>query len=210
MLVVRGLCKTWGRQPALYGVTLTLRREDGITAILGANGSGKSTLLRVLATAISPDSGWLSFDNLPYTGDLRPLRQHIGYLPQDVELPDALTPYKVLRYLARLKGIHQRDSIDELVEKFGLHSIVYKPIGRLSGGQQRMVSIAQAFIGQPRLLLLDEVLRGLDAIERERVVQALRVAAVQAVVLFSSHIPMEAERIAQQMIVLKNGVIMPI
>jgi len=208
MLVVRGLNKTYAERSALCDIDLNISTEDGITALLGANGSGKSTLLRVLATATPPDSGWLSFDGLRYAADLRPLRQQLGYLPQTLELPGTLTPLKVLQYLARLKGIYQHDPVIALLETFGLSALANTPISRLSDGQVRMVGIAQAFIGQPRLILLDECLRGLDVYERERVIRMMRAAAGQAIILFSSHIPAEVEQVAQRAVVLKAGAVL--
>jgi len=204
-LIVRDVSKAYGRQPALNDIDLSLERGQGMVALLGANGSGKSTLLRILATAITPDTGWISFGDQTYRGDLRRLRQSIGFLPQDLDLPDTLTPLRLLRYLGQLRGIHSQAVIDDLLERFALGPPKNKPLGQLSGGQVRLVGIAQALLGSPRLILLDEFLRGLDLQERERVRRALMPLLNDAIVIFSSHIPAEVEQMARYVIVLDAG-----
>jgi len=205
MLTVRNLSKAYGKEPALHNVSLSAAPGDGLIALLGANGSGKSTLLRVLATAIPPDTGDISFAGYSYAGDLRPVRQLIGYLPQALELPGTLSAFKVLHYLARLKGVHDRVESLKLLDTLGLSTLADKPLSQLSSGQLRMVGIAQALIGSPRLLLLDECLRGLDTHERERVIRLLRTRGTETVTLFSSHVPAEVERMAARVIVLAHG-----
>ena len=196
MLTVRNLSKAYGKEPALHNVSLSAAPGDGLIALLGANGSGKSTLLRVLATAIPPDTGDISFAGYSYAGDLRPVRQLIGYLPQALELPGTLSAFKVLHYLARLKGVHDRVESLKLLDTLGLSTLADKPLSQLSSGQLRMVGIAQALIGSPRLLLLDE---------RERVIRLLRTRSTETVTLFSSHVPAEVERMAARVIVLAHG-----
>jgi len=209
MLTVSGLSKNYGDQSALHNINL--RIANGMTALLGANGSGKSTLLRLLATAIQPDAGQLRFAGYTYTGDLRDLRRCIGYLPQTLDLPGTLSPFRLLQYLARLKGVHDRTQIDMLLTAFGLHELANNPLSQLSSGQQRLVGIAQALLGRPRLILLDELLRGLDLYEKNRVLRIVQLVVQQqagTVVLFSSHIPVEVELAAQWVIVLDHGAVL--
>jgi ABC-2 type transport system ATP-binding protein len=196
-LIVRNLRKTYGLQVALNGVDLTL--SGGVVALLGANGSGKSTLLRILATLSKPDAGDITFDGWSYAQRERQLRAQIGYLPQDLELPDTLTPRKLLSYLANLRGGHAGDVLATLQ----LEAVANQPFRKLSGGQLRRVGIAQALLGSPRLLLLDELARGLDALERARVFRL--VSQCGKLVIFSTHIPEEAESIAETIIVLHQG-----
>lgn len=196
-LVIHGLRKAYGSQIALDGIDLTL--DDGVVAVLGANGSGKSTLLRILATLTKPDSGVIMFEGLSYMEHERQLRAQIGYLPQTLELPEMLTPRKLLNHLARMRGA-TLDSIAPL----RLEAILDQPFHKLSSGQQRLIGIAQAFLGSPRLLLLDEFARGLDVTERE---SAFRLVGQQGkLTIFSTHIPAEIESVgAQQIIVLDQG-----
>lgn len=196
-LVIRGLRKAYGSLVALDGIDLTL--EGGVVALLGANGSGKSTLLRILATMTRADSGDVAFDGWSYALHERQLRAQIGYLPQTLEFPEMLTPRKLLNHLARLRGAALDPDTLLRVEAF-----LDQPFHRLSGGQQRMVGIVQAFLGAPRLLLLDEFVRGLDMTERE---SAFRLIGQRgALLIFSTHIPAEIESLgARQVIVLDRG-----
>ncbi len=196
-LIVRHLHKTYGSQVALNNVDLTL--SGGVVALLGANGSGKSTLLRILATLLKPDLGDISFGVWSYRQHERQLRTQIGYLPQDLELLDSLTTRSFLHYLARLRG----GQVESILAKFQLQTVADQPIRNLSSGQIRRVSIAQAFLGSPCLLLLDELTRGLDVTEEERIFRLL--AQNDSLVIFSTHIPEQAAHIAQTVIVLHTG-----
>jgi ABC-2 type transport system ATP-binding protein len=196
-LKVRSLSKTYGSQIALSNVDFEL--DNGVVALLGANGSGKSTLLRTLATLTQPDSGEIIFKGLSYARHQRQLRTQIGYLPQDFELPEGLTPRKFLTYLARLRN----GNVDAVISALNLEALVDQPCRKLSGGQMRLMGIAQALLGTPRLLLLDELARGLDISERERVLRV--VTQHTKLTLFSTHIPEDVENIAQTVIVLHQG-----
>lgn len=196
-LTVRHLNKYFGPQPALCDINFTL--GGGVTALLGANGSGKSTLLRILATLCKPDRGEVAFNGLTYGPDQNMLRARIGYLPQEFEIQPGLTPRKFLRYLAQLREGDFRPVMDALA----LESFADQPFHKLSGGQLRLVGIAQALLGNPHLLLLDELNRGLDIVERERVYRLL--AGSSRLTIFSTHSPEEVERIAQTVIILHAG-----
>jgi ABC-2 type transport system ATP-binding protein len=196
-LMVRNLSKAYGSQPALRSIDFTL--DDGVVALLGANGSGKSTLLRTLATLTKPDSGEVSFEGWSYQQQQRQLRAQIGYLPQDFELPGSLTPRKFLAYLASLR----EGNVEAVLSALHLNAFADLPCHKLSGGQLRLVGIAQALLGSPRLLLLDELARGLDVSERERVLRV--VTQHSRFTLFSTHIPEDAESIANMVIVLHQG-----
>lgn len=196
-LIVRNLCKAYGTRVALRSIDLTL--SEGVIALIGPNGSGKSTLLQVLATLCRPDTGQMSFDGWEYGQHQRSLRSTIGYLPQEFEMPPALTPRRLLTYLAQLRG----GDISQVLKVLHLEAFADKRFHQLSGGQIRLVGIAQALLGNPRLLLLDELNRSLDVDERE---SAYRVLAKSGkLTIFSTHIPEEAERIAQSVIVLHEG-----
>lgn len=192
--------KRYGGQIALDRISLNL--DSGIVALLGANGSGKTTLLRLLATLDLPDTGRISWEERNEPVNLPDLRRHIGYLPQVLELPPHLTPYRLLSYLAQLRNVSAA-AVDKLMIGMKLESIAHKRIAQLSGGQLRQVGVAQAFLGQPKLLLLDELSSGLDVIERERVYRLL--PNNDRLAVFSTHIPDEAERIAKSVVILHQG-----
>jgi ABC-2 type transport system ATP-binding protein len=199
-LIVRNLSKSYGTKAALQDVSFML--SEGVVALLGANGSGKSTLLRVLATLCPPDAGELSFDGQQYRHDRRALRTQIGYLPQDLDFPAALTPRKLLTYLAQLRG----GSASPVIAALHLERLADRPFSQLSHGQTRRVGIAQAMLGHPRLLLLDELSRGLDIMEREHVYRMVK--QHRGLTIFSTHLPEEAERIAQIVIILREGCVL--
>jgi ABC-2 type transport system ATP-binding protein len=196
-LIVRNLSKRFGEQPALQNVQFDLL--NGVVALLGVNGSGKSTLLRVLATLCKPDSGEISFNGLAYGKHQRPLRSHIGYLPQSLEMPDGLTPFKFLSHLAQLRG----GNIKQVPAVLGLNTFLNKPFHQLSDGQIRLVGIAQALLGTPQLLLLDEPSRNLDVIQRRAVFRSIQGRA--GLVIFSTHIMEEADELAEKVIILRKG-----
>ncbi len=194
------ISKAYNGHIALEDINLTL--DQGVVALLGANGSGKTTLLRLLATLDLPDTGTIRWRNLDYGSNLDWMRQQIGYLPQALELPEHLTPYRLLHYLAQMRHVSPA-AVDEIVSKLALDAITHKRLSQLSGGQLRLVGIAQALLGQPELLLLDELSSGLDVVEREQVYRLL--SNRNKLTIFSTHIAEEAERIAQTVIVLHEG-----
>ncbi len=192
--------KRYGGQIALDRISLQM--DSGIVALLGANGSGKTTLLRLLATLDSPDTGQITWGERNYPVSLPDLRRRIGYLPQVLDLPPHLTPYHLLCYLAQMRNT-SLTAVDTLITGLKLESIAHKRIAQLSGGQIRQVGVAQVFLGQPKLLLLDELSSGLDVIERERVYRLLPHDG--RLTIFSTHIPDEAERIAKSVVILHQG-----
>ncbi len=202
-LRIQGLSKSYGSQVALRDVTLELM--PGTVALLGPNGSGKTTLLRCLASLVKPDNGGLWFNGLPYTQNFPWLRGQLGYVPQELDFPHNLTPRQLLEYLGTLKNISESGQVDYLLSALGLKSVADRPFGRLSGGQIRLTGIAQAFLGKPSLLLLDELTRGLDVEERERVFALARKSSSGRLIVFSTHDPPDVERFTEQAIVLQQG-----
>ncbi|MFU8771433.1 MAG: ATP-binding cassette domain-containing protein [Anaerolineales bacterium] len=202
-LIVRGVKKAYNHQPALCGVDLDL--QSGIVALLGPNGSGKTTLLRILATILSPEQGEINWRGYHYSGKLRLIRHQLGYLPQDLQLPEHLTPLRLMNYLAQLKGGAEDSQIPNLLDELNLLPLAERPFGQLSPGQRRLVGVAQAFLGHPNLLLLDELTLGLDVREREAVFRLVRRHLEDRLVIFSTHIPSDVERLARVMIILKEG-----
>lgn len=202
-LKIQGVSKSYGSQLALQNLTLNFK--PGTIAILGPNGSGKTTLLRCLASLTRPDRGQLWFDGFPYSKNLKRLRGQLGYLHQDLDLPASLTPRRFLEYLATLKDGSTPGQVDRLLSALSLEEIADRPFARLSSGQIRLAGIAQAFLGCPMLLLLDELTHGLDVEERERAFALARRLVPERLILYSTHEPADAERMADRMIVLSQG-----
>ena len=200
MLSLNQVSKGYGGQIALNDITCIL--SGGPIALLGSNGSGKTTLLRLLATLEKPDGGTIHWNGLDYHQDVTPMRAMIGYLPQTLDLPDHLTPRRLLQYLALMRHLPPANA-DHLLDQMNLTHLADKRLSALSVGEQRLLGIAQALLGDPELLLLDEVGTGLDTTKRERIGHLIR--RRNRLTIFSTHIPAEAERFAEGVIVLGQG-----
>lgn len=202
-LVVAGLQKYYGATPALRGIDLAL--GDGVVALLGPNGSGKTTLLRCLATSLRPDAGMILWRGQALWPDPQHVRRHLGYLSQELDFPRQMTPAQLLAHMAQLKGCHDAERNRTLLTGLGIAAVADRPFGTLSAGQVRLAGIAQALLGEPDLLLLDEPTRGLDVAERAAVFRQLRRPAARGLVLFSTHIPEDVSPVARQIVVLNAG-----
>ncbi|MFW6135717.1 MAG: ABC transporter ATP-binding protein [Chloroflexota bacterium] len=203
ILLVSRLRKSYGTNPALRGIDLVLSGD--IVAVLGPNGSGKTTLLRCLASSLRPDSGEIVWQGRAVWPDPNFLRAQLGYVPEVLDFPRHLTPAQLLEYMGRLKGCPRRDEIEPLIVALGLERVADRPFHELSPGQVRLAGIAQALLGDPSLLLLDEPTRGLDVEERQRVFRQLRRLAPRSLVVFSTHVPDEVSEVAGQVVVLNEG-----
>lgn len=208
MLVIEGVSKVYptGAQ-ALSGVTLTLER--GVFGLLGPNGAGKSTLMKILVGILRPDSGRILFDGLDVARETKRVRQRLGYLPQDFGLyPDA-TAEGLLEHLATLKGIrssaHRKMEVDRLLEATNLTYVRKQKLATFSGGMRQRFGIAQALIGSPDLVIVDEPTVGLDPEERHRLLNVLATFRRDAVVLLSTHIVQDVAELCPRMALLKDG-----
>ncbi len=202
-LIVTDLWKSYGQTPALNGIDLVL--ENGIVALLGPNGSGKTTLLRCLATLLRPDGGKILWRGRDLWPDPQHVRRRMGYLPQELDFPQQMTPAQLLEHMSQLKGCLNVKRNTRLLADLGLSSVANRPFGTLSSGQVRLAGIAQAILGDPTLLLLDEPTRGLDVAERTAIFRHLHRPARQGLVIFSTHVAEDASLRAQQIIMLNEG-----
>lgn len=183
----------------------------GIVGLLGPNGAGKTTLLKCLATALHPSRGRLIIlgESINDDKSRRRVRAHLGYLPQHVDLYPAFTVVDILDYICRLKGIDSKSKrrleIDRVIAAVGLESRLKDRIRRLSGGMMRRVGIAQAMIGSPPLILMDEPAVGLDPEERWRFRSALAEVSRESAIVVSTHDIDEVALIAHRLLVLSSG-----
>jgi ABC-2 type transport system ATP-binding protein len=206
LLEVQDLRKSYGWKQVLDGVSV--RFPVGLTLLTGPSGAGKSTLLRLLATAESPSGGRLRWKGKPLPGARRALRQVLGYAPQSVELPEDLTAREFALHMAALKGLElkaaERQFLD-IASDLGLLADIHRKIGTFSGGMQRRLVFAQALLGTPELLILDEPTAELD---RER---AARVGAIvvehsrRAIVLMTTHLADELSAQATAVMLVGGG-----
>ena len=209
MLEIKGLKKTYpsGVQ-ALKGINLEV--SAGVFGLLGPNGAGKTTLMKILATLLEPDSGEVAVNDVDFIGQKRTARRMLGYLPQEFGLYPTLTAEQTLAYFARLKGVADKKErarlIDALLERVNLEHARRQAVGGFSGGMRQRLGIAQALIGRPRLIIVDEPTAGLDPEERNRF-HNLRseIAGEETVVLLSTHIVSDVSTLCGTMAVIRHG-----
>ena len=212
MLQIRGLKKTYaGHIQALNGVDLEI--PPGMFGLLGPNGAGKTTLMKILATLLEPDSGSIELDGIDLIADKHGTRRMLGYLPQEFGLYPTLTAEQTLHYFAKLKGVHDKKEraalLDALLERVNLTSARRQRVGGFSGGMRQRLGIAQALIGEPELIVVDEPTAGLDPEERVRFHNLLAESAREnAVVILSTHIVSDVSSLCSQMAVIRQGAIL--
>lgn len=205
-LEARQLDVRFGSQVALRGVSLTL--PIGVTALTGPNGSGKSTLVRVLSTLQRPQGGALLWEGQDVLRRPEVLRADLGYVAQDGGAYPHLTPVEFLQYMGAAKRLPTRETdaqIPELLAALNLLPQARRLIGSFSGGMRQRVVIAQALLGVPRLLILDEPTVGLDPEERERLYCLIRSYGQRAAVLLVTHLAGDLEACADRRLVLRAG-----
>ena len=210
-VVATDLTKRFGTTVALDGVDLEL--HPGVTGLLGPNGAGKTTLLRILATVLAPDSGAVRvFGVDPRDGSGRvEIRRRLGYLPQEPGFHASFSAFDFVDYVAILKEMTDRhgrhDEVRRVLSLVGLDSVMHKRIRQLSGGMRRRVGIAQALLGAPDLLLLDEPTAGLDPEQRLRFRELLGSSADGRTTLISTHQTDDVAALCQRVIVLLGGTV---
>lgn len=182
-----------------------LRLYPGLTLLVGPNGAGKSTLLRLLATVDKPRKGRIAYQGRETADHLPLIRSQIGYVPSDIELYEEMTTYKLLMYLAELKGVFQTELVDRLIRDFRLETYRNTRIKRLSIGVQRRIAIVQSLLAQPKFLFLDEPLNALDSGERKMAITYLTRYALGRVVVAAVHELNEWEAAANRILWLENG-----
>ncbi len=207
-VVVRDVHKHFGSTRAVDGVDLEL--DSGITGLLGPNGAGKTTLLRMLATVLAPDRGELRVlgsDPATRAGRLE-IRRRLGYLPQEPGYYKGFTAFAFVDYVAILKEMTDRrarhDEVRRVLTAVGLPDVMQKPIRALSGGMRRRVGIAQALLGDPDLLVLDEPTAGLDPEQRLRF-RELLTARRDRTTLLSTHQTDDVAALCQRVIAINHG-----
>jgi ABC-type multidrug transport system ATPase subunit len=192
---------------ALDDVTLSI--PAGMFGLLGPNGAGKSTLMRIVATLQLPTTGSVTFDGIDVLEAPEALRRTLGYLPQDFGVYPRVSTYDMLDHMAVLKGLASRaerkDAVEALLHQVNLWDVRKKALARLSGGMRQRFGIAQALIGSPRLIVVDEPTAGLDPEERNRFLNLLAEIGEKVVVILSTHIVDDVADLCSRMAVLADG-----
>ena len=196
-----------GKQ-ALSNINLEI--ENGMFGLLGPNGAGKSTLMRILVTLMSPSHGSVNMNGFDLVKHRGAIRQMLGYLPQDFRFFTKLKTWEFLDYAASLAGIGHKPTrsakVDEWLEKVGLFDVRDRSANKLSGGMKRRLGIAQALIGNPRIIVVDEPTTGLDPEERIRFRNILsEISQQDVIIILSTHIVGDISSVCQNLALLNNG-----
>ncbi len=208
MLTIKALNKTYANGvQALKDVHLQI--PTGLYGLLGPNGAGKSSLMRTIATLQEPDSGSIHFDGIDVLQDKEALRRQLGYLPQDFGVYPKVSAEDLLNHFAVLKGLTRRaerkEMVDGLLQQTNLWEARKRKLGTFSGGMRQRFGIAQALLGAPRLVIVDEPTAGLDPDERNRFLNLLAEIGEQVVVMLSTHIVEDVTDLCPRMAMIVKG-----
>ncbi len=208
MLSIKNLVHVYGNGTrALDDVSLEVPR--GMYGLLGPNGAGKSTLMRSIATLQTPTSGSIDFDGIDVIKEPDQLRRTLGYLPQDFGVYPRVSAYDMLDHMAVLKGIadgkDRKETVESLLNQVNLWPVRKKALAGFSGGMRQRFGIAQALIGNPKLIIVDEPTAGLDPEERNRFLNLLAEIGEQVVIILSTHIVEDVADLCPRMAVLAGG-----
>lgn len=207
-LSIRNLNKTYTNGlRALTDVSLTF--HNGMFGLLGPNGAGKSSLMRTIATLQEPDSGSISFDGLDVLKQKHEVRKVLGYLPQEFGVYPKIAAGVMLDHIADLKGIvdkkQRKEIVSALLERVNLTQVKNKYLGTFSGGMRQRFGVAQALIGNPKLIIIDEPTAGLDPAERNRFYNLLSEIGENTIVILSTHIVEDVTNLCNAMAIICSG-----
>ncbi len=205
-LRIKHLSKTYSNGvKALDDISLTIPR--GMFGLLGPNGAGKSTLMRTIATLQEADSGSIHLGELNILQNKMEVRRQLGYLPQEFGVYPKISAYDMLNHIAVLKGINngRKAMVEELLKRVNLWDVRKKALGGFSGGMKQRFGIAQALIGDPQLIIVDEPTAGLDPGERNRFYNLLSEIGEQVIVILSTHIVEDVKELCSQMAIIDRG-----
>lgn len=185
---------------------ISFTANNGVFGLLGHNGAGKTTLMKAIVTVLEPSAGTICVCGFDTKKQGDQVRSHIGYLPQELTMYPSLSVFDFVNYMAGLKGIHNKNAVNAVLEQVEMLEFSKRKIGQLSGGMKRRVGIAQALVGNPQILVVDEPTAGLDPEERVRFRSVLsRFAKDGKTVLLSTHIVEDVHQICGQLAVLRKG-----
>lgn len=206
MLEIKNIYKTYGEKVALNHISIEL--EDGVYGLLGPNGAGKSTLMNIITDNLSMDEGEILYNGNNVAKLGKEFLKRIGFAPQQQGLYDEFTGRRFLSYMGTLKGI-SKDSLNSEIERVSkavnLFNELDKKMGAYSGGMKQRILIAQAIMGSPKILIMDEPTAGLDPKERVRIRELLAEISSDKIILVATHVVSDIQSIAKEIIMIKKG-----
>jgi ABC-2 type transport system ATP-binding protein len=207
MIIVKGLVKNYDTVKAVQSIEFTINHGE-VVGFLGANGAGKSTTLKILTGYLTPTSGDVSIDGLNINYDSHEIKKIVGYLPESNPLYMEMFVYDLLKFTANTRGIFGTDfksALDRVVEQCGLKEVVHKKVGECSKGYKQRVGLACAMIHDPKILILDEPVTGLDPNQIIEIRKLIKKLGKEKLVLMSSHILQEIEATVDRIIIIDKG-----
>lgn len=208
-LKIEGLNKSYGPTRALRDFTATL--TPGVYGLLGPNGAGKSTLMNMIAGNLKPDTGSIQYNGRDIYRLGKEFRSVLGYMPQQQGLYDSFTGFRFLSYMAALKGMSKGEAKEQIMEAarmVHLTDVLNQRLGGYSGGMKQRILIAQAILGRPEILILDEPTAGLDPKERIHIRNLISGISANKIVLWATHVVSDVEAIAREIILVKEGILL--
>ncbi len=205
-LKLENITKNYGSFTALDHLSLTF--ETGICGILGANGAGKSTMMNLITDNIKRDGGAITFEGREILEMGDEFRAVLGYMPQQQGIYERMTALSFVTYMGRLKGLKGRvlqEQAEQVLRLTNLWDVRHKAVGQFSGGMKQRALLAQALLGDPKVLILDEPTAGLDPRERMRIRDFIKELSKERIVLLATHIVSDIETIADKVILMKKG-----
>lgn len=207
MIKVRSLTHRYGRTTAVDDVSFDIG-DNEIVGLLGHNGAGKTTIMRMLSGYLEPSAGTITINDLDLATSAHPVQQQLGYLPENLPVYPEMMVADYLEYAATLKGIasgERLQAVRQALAATDLGERALDAVNTLSRGFKQRVGVAQAILGLPRLLILDEPTNGLDPQQTEHMRRLIRQLARRATVILSSHIMQEVDAVCDRVLVLRNG-----
>ena len=207
MLSVKNISRSYGEFVAVDDVSFSIGSGE-IVGLLGHNGAGKTTIMKMISGYLEPDSGEITVNERLLSSNLKLVQADIGYLPENLPVYAEMTVVDYLDYAADLKRLPRRDKTNEIqrvVRETDLTEKLLQPIATLSRGYKQRTGVAQAILGRPRLLILDEPTNGLDPSQTDQMRQLLRSIAESATVILSTHIMQEVEALCDRVLIMSGG-----
>ncbi|MGM5631450.1 ABC transporter ATP-binding protein [Apibacter raozihei] len=207
-LEITNLSKTYNKEKkALSDITLTIRQ--GMFGLLGQNGAGKSSLMRTIATLQNPDSGTITLGAIDVLKQPEEMRKILGYLPQDFGVYSNVSSCEMLHHIAKMKGIsnsaERKETVNELLVRVNLFDVKDRKLSQYSGGMRQRFGIAQALLGNPKIIIVDEPTAGLDPMERNRFYNLLSDIGENTIVILSTHIVEDVSTLCNDMAIIGDG-----